>query len=233
MFFKKCGKPMTIRNYFSTIRKTHKTRNPLSPIPPCNILISGHTGCGKTNLLLNLIYDLMYWDRLYIYAKDLQEPLYQELMENCEKADEIHSFEYDFQNDLTEVHSVDEMDRSLHNLIVFDDFCTDGPAMKTIKDFFIRGRKKNCTCIFISQDYFCVPKIIRLQCNYFCFFKSRDDREISDIYKTHSCGLTKEEFKKVYQEATSDNYNFLLLDKTQPSNDPKALRKNFDSVLNK
>jgi hypothetical protein len=232
--FRKHRESIVIKNYRPSSEKhfTNKIRNPLAPVTPTNILISGHSGCGKTNLLLNLIYDLLFWDNLYIYAKDLEEHLYVDLVENCEKASSIEEFDYEFENDLTNAKSIDEMDRSSHNLVVFDDFCTDAPSMNKIKEYFIRGRKMNCTCIFISQDYFSVPKIIRLQCSYFCMFKSRDDREILDIHKTHNCGMTKDEFKIIFKEATSQNYNFLCIDKRQPACDSRSLRRNFDFLFN-
>jgi len=231
--FKKHTKAINIKNYNSNQHKTfiNKIRNPLAPVTPTNILISGHTGCGKTNLLLNLIYDLLYWDNLYVYAKDLEEPLYQNLMASCEEADLISEFNYEFKSDLTDASSIDDMDRNSHNLIIFDDFCTDAASMSKIKEYFIRGRKKNCTCIFISQDYYSVPKLIRLQCSYFCLFKCRDDRELLEIYKTHNCGLTKDQFKKVFREATLQKYNFLLIDKTHSACDKKSLRKNFDFLF--
>ncbi len=232
MFFKKCGKPMTIRNYSVDSRKK-KVRNNLAPVLPANVMISGYSGSGKTNLLLNLIYDLLHWDNLYVYAKDLEEPLYENLIQSCQHAYEISPFDYEFLSSLENSKPIDEMDKNSKNLIIFDDFCTDAQSMNKIKEYFIRGRKKNCSCIFISQDYFSVPKIIRLQCSYFLMFKTRDDREIKDIYQTHNSGLTKDEFKKAFKEATSDNYNFLCIDKKQPSSDPRHLRKNFDELLNK
>lgn len=33
----------------------------------------GGSGCGKTNLLLNLIYDLLPWSRLYVYFKQIDD----------------------------------------------------------------------------------------------------------------------------------------------------------------
>jgi hypothetical protein len=50
--------------------------------------------------------------------------------------------------------------------------------------------------------------MIRLQCNYFCFWKLNDDREQTEIYKNHSFGLTKKEFKVVFDEATSEPHSF-------------------------
>ena len=42
---------------------------------------------GKTNVLLNLIeQDNNNIDKIYLYAKDLEEPKYQFLIKNCENA---------------------------------------------------------------------------------------------------------------------------------------------------
>lgn len=41
---------------------------------PFRLLITGSSGCGKTNLLLNLDYDYLNFDRLYVCAKDIFEP---------------------------------------------------------------------------------------------------------------------------------------------------------------
>ena len=45
---------------------------------PYRILIIGPSGSGKTNTLFNLIQqDNNIIDKMYLYAKDLEEPKYQ------------------------------------------------------------------------------------------------------------------------------------------------------------
>ena len=47
------------------------------------MLIIGPSGSGKTNVLLNLIqeqYNDSLVDKIYLYAKDLSEPIYQFLI---------------------------------------------------------------------------------------------------------------------------------------------------------
>ena len=107
---------------------------------------------------------------------------------------------------------MDDLDGDEHNLIIFDDFITDTSNFDTISDLFIRGRKKNATVIFLTQSYFDIPKKLRLQCNYFCFWKLNDDREQSEIHKNHSFGLDKKSFSEIFEEATSDPHSFLFLD---------------------
>ena len=59
---------------------------------PCRKLIIGPSGSGKTNYLLNSIQKDIYHrninpniiDKIYLYAKDLEEPKYQFLIEKRE-----------------------------------------------------------------------------------------------------------------------------------------------------
>ena len=52
---------------------------------PYRILIIGCSGSGKTNALLNLLYNLPDIDKIYLYGKDPYEAKYQYLLNKCEK----------------------------------------------------------------------------------------------------------------------------------------------------
>lgn len=200
---------MKIYNYDEKNDLINPVRVKNAPRTPCRILICGATACGKTNLALNLIYNLLPWSKLYVFAKDPTEAKYQSLQEACELASEIDPFEYSFDTELS--ITVDDLDSSEHSLIIFDDFITSPASFPAISDFFIRGRKKNATVVFLTQSYFNTPKPLRLQCNYYIFFRSPDHREIGELYKNHPCGLSKEDFKITFHRSTND-HNFLVLD---------------------
>ena len=54
---------------------------------PCRMLIIGPSESGTTNALLNLIQqDNNIIDKIYLYAKDLEEPKYQLLIKKRENA---------------------------------------------------------------------------------------------------------------------------------------------------
>ena len=54
---------------------------------PYRLLIIGPSGSGKTNALLNLIQkDNNIIDKIYLYAKDLEESKYQLLIKKRENA---------------------------------------------------------------------------------------------------------------------------------------------------
>jgi hypothetical protein len=205
-------------------------QDPLAPTTPSRILLCGPYGCGKTNLLLNLIYYLLPWSKLYVYAKDLEEEKHVELKSAWEQAKLIDK-DFEFIFDISNIVKVDELNPDEHNLIIFDDFICDKSSFDDISELFTRGRKKNATLIFLTQSYFDTPKIIRLQCNYMCFCKLNDHRELADIYQNHPFGLSKKDFTGVLEEATRTRHSFLFLD-TMHKNPAFRIRKNLNEPIN-
>ena len=73
----------------SIINENNEERNekwPHIPDHPYRILIIGRSGSGKTNILLNLIKEQRDIDKIYLYAKDLGEPMREHLIKNRENA---------------------------------------------------------------------------------------------------------------------------------------------------
>ena len=52
------------------------------------MLVATTSGSGKTNLLLDMIYRLLYYDKIYLYAKNLQQNKYQNLLKTFEPSNE-------------------------------------------------------------------------------------------------------------------------------------------------
>ena len=64
--------------------KNHNEKWPYIPDHLYRILIIGGSGSGKTNALLNLINEQNVIDKIYLYAKDLNERKYKFLIEKRE-----------------------------------------------------------------------------------------------------------------------------------------------------
>ena len=92
----KCNNNKTIQkmiNFDDVIKEETKEHNPnCAQIPdhPYRILITGGSRSGKTNSLFNLINQQPDIDKLYLYAKDLNEAKYQFLIKNCENVATKH-----------------------------------------------------------------------------------------------------------------------------------------------
>ena len=67
----------------------HNSKWLYNPDHPYRLLIIGGSGSRKTNALLNLIREQdsdVLIDKIYLYAKDLNEPKHQLLIKKCEEA---------------------------------------------------------------------------------------------------------------------------------------------------
>ena len=66
--------------------KEHNEKWPYIPDHLYRIIITGGSGSGKTNTLLNLIKKLGDIDKIYLYAKDLSKPKYEFLIKKDKNA---------------------------------------------------------------------------------------------------------------------------------------------------
>ena len=66
--------------------KKHNEKRPYILDHPYRILIIGGSGSGKINTLLNLINEQIDSDKIYLYARDLNEPKYKVLIKKRKDA---------------------------------------------------------------------------------------------------------------------------------------------------
>ena len=125
-------------------------------------MIIGPSGSGKTNYLLNSIQkDNNIVDKIYLYAKDLEESKFQFLIDKKEKAglkklkDQNAFIEHSStMDDIFENIEDYNRKRKRKVLIVFDDMTSyvmsNKKAQQVLKDLFIRCRKLNISFFFNS-----------------------------------------------------------------------------------
>ena len=175
-------------------------------------------------------------DKIYLYARDLNEPKYETLIKKRKDAGIKHL------NDPNAfVECTNTMDDVYHSsrkrkiLIIFDDMILDIMTNKKfqsiIKELFIRYRKLNISLAFITQSNFSVPKDVRLNSTHYLIIKINNKRELQNIAINHSADIDYQDFMKIYRECTREPYNVLTIDTTLPASDPLRFRKNlFESL---
>ena len=208
----------------------YKNKHPMLPQHPFRLLINGSSGSGKTNLLMNMILRWLYFDKLYVFSKHLEQPKYVKIQEFFDDvAEKTGESILETGNDIEDIVSIDDLDDTQQNLIIIDDFVTE-KNQKCIADLFVRGRHKNASVIYISQSYFRTPRDIRLNCSYFVFYSlNQNKKELSLIYNDLGSDIEKDVFIKMALAATNVKFDFFLIDKTT---EYKKLRyrQNFDSL---
>ena len=60
------------------------------------MIICGKTGCGKMNTVLHmLIKPLIYYDKIYLYSKNLEQELYTHLSKILERIAKVNKIQID------------------------------------------------------------------------------------------------------------------------------------------
>ena len=171
---------INFHDYTNEKKIEHNSKWAHIPDHSYRILIVAGSGSGKTNALLNLIYNQPDIDKIYIYiyAKDLYEAKYQYLINKREKVGLGHFKDpkafMEYSNDMEDVYKNIENynpGKKRKILIMFDDMIADMIINKklnaVITELFIRGRKLNISIVFITQWYFKVLKDVRLNSTHF------------------------------------------------------------------
>ena len=177
-------------------------------------------------------------DKIYLHAKDLNEPKYQFLIKKCEDAgiknlNDPSAF-IEYSNIMDDVYNnIEDYNPKRHRniLIVLDDMIADIMADKRfqaiIKELFIRCRKLNISLVFITQSYFSVPKKVRLNSTHYLIMKIHNKRELQQIVIDHSADVDYKDFLKIYRNCINEPYAFLTTDTTLPANNHKRFGRNF------
>ena len=185
------------------------------PDKPFRMLICGNSGSGKTNLLYHMLMKpLVFFDQVHLYGKNLEQEKYKHMIETMN--DISRQVGYDimhYNND--EIKPVDSLDSDSQKIVIFDDFICD-KNQKPLIDYFIQGRHKNCSVIYLSQSFYKTPKDIRLNCSHYVIYEFPSNNERNLI--SRELNVTKDQ----YERATKKPYSFMYVDKPK-----KMVKRNF------
>jgi hypothetical protein len=194
---------------------------------PFRMCVIGGSGSGKTNVVVNLIRQFNNtFKHIFIYTRCKEEPLYEYLEAKVNK--EFLTIT----EGLTDFNKIDpnkEFKDKDNVLMIFDDLCLEKDQSK-ISELYIRGRKLGISLIYISQAYYQIPKIIRLQCQYIILKKISSTRDLNMILKDASLGVDGKQLNNIYKYCIKgDICSFLLIDLNVPSEE--SFRRCFDEII--
>jgi len=194
---------------------------------PFRALIVAPSDIGKSNFITNLITLFCKgkgtFDSIYVFCKCKEEPLYKYLSDKSKGLIEVHE-------DLSKLPALNDSNVCKQTLLIFDDMVTDLKKHPIISEYFIRGRKKSASIMFLSQSFYATPKIIRQNVNYVVILKLGGSRDINSLLREVSVGLTKDELLFMYDDATRDKFSCLIINLDKSGNE--RYRKNFLEYYN-
>lgn len=230
---KKNDEPIEIINFDQFIPDQYKlkslNRHVDVPQHPAMCLLSASTGGGKTNLLLNILMQMVV-HKLYIFTRDTSEDKYLFLRDLFTEINDAHNdftgssrpltAIFELHSGLTKLPNIENINKDLQNVIVFDDLVTGNSVeTNTIKKMYTLVRKRNCSLFFLSQDFFLTDKTIRRNCHNVYLFDSSSNKEIRAVCDDLAKGFDFDVFKKMYLKALSEPFSFLTINNLK--HDPK------------
>mgnify|MGYP003422762311 CR=1 FL=1 len=117
---------MLIPNYNNLINKNNFEQfYNYMPSKSFRMLICGPSGSRKTNALVDmLLKPLIYYDKIYLYAKNIDQEKYQLLANELNKLSVKNKFSVDeiYEYSNSSIKDVDELENELQKIVIFDDY---------------------------------------------------------------------------------------------------------------
>jgi hypothetical protein len=212
------------------------------------IYISSKKNSGKSNLIYNILINMALpkKTKIYLFSKTYEnDNTTINMIDKISKYNEIELFddlEYENQqgekyknildkliNDIKQdiAENKDKLKKLPYtyprHIFIFDDF-SELLKDKTLEGIIKRHRHYLTSFIISSQSYTDLKPNVRNQVNFLILFKEIPINRLKLIYDEKIKGLDYEKFIELYIYATTDKYNFLLLN----CDDNKDIRQNFN-----
>jgi hypothetical protein len=199
-----------IKKYHNPQFDEHKLNHPF------RMVIVGASGAGKTQLVVHILSKMRNtFANVHIYTRNKDEPIYTWLSDQIpsgltikEGIDELPTLQKNKDGIVKGFEKADEQ-----SLVIFDDLVLEKQQDK-IQEMFIRGRKiaGGISIMYLTQSYFKVPKLIRINCSYVILKKLASARDLNLILSDYNLGVSKETLLAIYKYCTRIKEEFLLLD---------------------
>ena len=192
-YYQNLSKEFKVSSFNPNLHKSHEIEI------PARIFLVGSSGVGKSNCVLNLIKVLSRpkptLAHIYLFCKNKNEPLYNYLESKLKDNITI-------QED-GNIIPLSEMEKDGEQLVIFDDLVNDKNATKEVIEYYKMSRKKNISCVYLSQSYYKTDKFIRSNCSGLIIKKVNSKRDLSLILSEYPIDIDIDTLKKIYNQCTA------------------------------
>lgn len=226
----------------STIPQRASTKKGITPRHSFSWIISGASGSGKTQLLLNVLTrkDLLgdYFHCIIIFSPTAGEldDTYNAL--KLPEENFIKTFDVDILQTILDNRKKTITDKGIEwtgknsrVLLIFDDMIAEKNFLNSQETLmmFTLLRHYLCSVVICSQSFKKIPRSIRINANWLCIFPSLESEIQIMLDEICPSGITKKDFRKIIDYCTSGKYDFMNI---QNHADPKErIRKNLSEII--
>jgi len=210
---------------------------------PFSAVISGRSGSGKSQLLLNILSrSEMYGNYFHCIlvfsptANDLDDT-YKSL--DLPKENFIKEFDstmlqniLDNRKKLIKDKGIEYVSKYSRVLLIFDDMIAEKKFLESPENLklFTLLRHYLCSVIILSQSFKKIPRSIRINANYLAIFPSLESEIMVLLEEITPSGITKKDFRNILDYCTKDKYSFLSIN--NHADQDKRIRKNLNEIIN-
>ena len=218
-------------------------KNGTLPRYPFSIMMSGRSGSGKTNLLLNLMtkreFYGNYFHEILVFSPTAgsYDDSYKKL--NIPDKNFIKDFDkktldniINYRKNLIDEKGIEWVAKNNRLLIILDDIIANRSFLESPEalKMFALLRHYLVSVIVLIQSYTKLPRALRLNCNAVMVFPCLMSEKKVLIEEVCPSNKTKKEFSELFNYATKGQYDFLYINNhAKPDN---RIRKNLDEILN-
>lgn len=226
----------------SAIPQRASTKKGITPRYPHSLIISGRSGSGKTQLLLNILTrkDLLgdYYHCIIIFSPTAGEldDTYKAL--KLPEENFIKTFDVDILQTILDNRKKTITDKGIEwtgknsrVLLIFDDMIAEKNFLNSEETLmmFTLLRHYLCSVVICSQSFKKIPRSIRINANWLCIFPSLESEIQIMLDEICPSGITKKDFRKIIDYCTSGKYDFMnIQNHAEPS---QRIRKNLAEII--
>lgn len=225
-----------------SIPQKASSKDQVMPKFPFSMLISGRSGSGKTQLLLNILSrpNLFgsYFHKILVFsptAGDLDDT-YKSLKlpkENFIKKFDTSILQKILENRKKQIEKegIEKVARSDRVLLIFDDMIAEKKFLDSKENLmmFTLLRHYLISVCILSQSFKKIPRPIRLNANYLAIFPSLESEIQVMLEEITPSGINKKDFRNIIDYCTKGRYDFMAIN--NHADPDKRIRKNLAEII--